>query len=474
MKHNFFKVLCAGGVIALALGSCTKATNNTYYGNGTKPVFSASVTSVAVTPADSLSNVVVLSWTDPKYPGTYPGPNLYTIQVDSVGHNFVTPAVWTVSGGLLDTLQAKTVNSLALSMGGAFGVPFALELRVVSSYANNNAPLTSNTLNITVTPYKTPPKVQPPTTGQLFLVGSATMDSWNNPVPSPAQQFTVVDSVHYTGNFYLQAGEAYDMLPANGSWNNKYNVPSGVASPPLGVPTSFQYVTGGGEDIPAPTDSNGIYNIWVDFQVGTFTVTKVQGYANLWIPGNYQGWAPATAPMLASVNKDGLYDGFFNYTELGGFKFTGEADWNGVIIGDTAKAGGSDILTTANGGGNNIEMSGTGWWYMKVDTKMDTFFRYPITQFGLIGDFNSWSTDVVMTYNAGSNGVPYWTGTFTAAASGGFKIRADGAWDFSWGIGGPGGSMSSTAANNNIPVTAGTHTVTFYITTAGYYNYTIQ
>ena len=40
----------------------------------------------------------------------------------------------------------------------------------------------------------------------------------------------------------------------------------------------------------------------------------------IWIPGNHQGWAPATAPRLRSVNLDGVYTGFC-YLD-GEFKFT--------------------------------------------------------------------------------------------------------------------------------------------------------
>jgi hypothetical protein len=119
----------------------------------------------------------------------------------------------------------------------------------------------------------------------------------------------------------------------------------------------------------------------------------------------------------------------------------------------------------------NIAAPGTaGWYYFLVNTTALTWSATPITQWGLIGDFNGWSTDVVMTYNSGGG---YWTGTFTGAAAGGFKVRANGAWTLSYGTGGPGGSLTSTSGGN-IPFTAGTHTVNFYVNTAGYYNYTIQ
>ena len=48
--------------------------------------------------------------------------------------------------------------------------------------------------------------------------------------------------------------------------------------------------------------------------------------------------------------------------------------------------------------------------------------------YGLIGTFNSWGGDVAMTEN---NGV--WSAEYTFEANAKFKVRADGAWDVSWG-----------------------------------------
>lgn len=48
---------------------------------------------------------------------------------------------------------------------------------------------------------------------------------------------------------------------------------------------------------------------------------------------------------------------------------------------------------------------------------------------GLIGDFNSWSGDVVM---ATTDNVNY-TLTHTFTANGGVKFRQDGSWTTNWG-----------------------------------------
>ena len=82
---------------------------------------------------------------------------------------------------------------------------------------------------------------------------------------------------------------------------------------------------------------------------------------------------------------------------------------------------------------------------------------------GLIGDFNSWSGDVVM---ATTDNVNY-TLTHTFTANGGVKFRQDGAWTTNWGANAfPSGTGTQGGANIFVP--AGTYNVTFNRTTGAY------
>jgi hypothetical protein len=85
---------------------------------------------------------------------------------------------------------------------------------------------------------------------------------------------------------------------------------------------------------------------------------------------------------------------------------------------------------------------------------------------GMIGDFNSWSGDVVM--NDSGDGVNYNISNYTFLITGGVKFRQDAAWATNWGgstfpTGGPG--------SGNIPVPAGSYDITINITT-GVYSFT--
>ena len=66
MKNNISKFLLAGLVLLVGVWACQKASNP-YYASGTTPVLSSSTTTIAATPADSLSNALVLNWTNPNY-----------------------------------------------------------------------------------------------------------------------------------------------------------------------------------------------------------------------------------------------------------------------------------------------------------------------------------------------------------------------------------------------------------------------
>jgi starch-binding outer membrane protein SusE/F len=301
-KPYLSKTFLACAAVISLLGACTKASSP-YYASGKYPLLQTTTTTVALTATDSLNTAFVLSWSDPKYPTPFPGPALFTIQIDSAGHNFLQPTILTVSGSLLDSMTAKQINTLVLGMGGTYNVPYTIEARVISSYSNNNDQLTSNTITIKVTPYVTPPKVTPPAGNQLFLVGNATQGGWSNPVPVPTQQFEKVDSVDYAGVFNLIGGNQYLVLPVNGDWTNKYATND---VNPAATGGTFGY--NASNNFTGPLTS-GWYTIWLSFQAGTVTVTPYSGAVpdSLYIVGaaTAGGWnnpVPVPSQQLTQLN----------------------------------------------------------------------------------------------------------------------------------------------------------------------------
>jgi starch-binding outer membrane protein SusE/F len=267
MKKNIYRFSLVICMAAASLVACEKKMTNQFFGNGTTPVMKLSTTTIAPASADSSSDVLAISWTNPEY-ATDSATELYTIQIDSSGRNFSKAVSIQVSGALVDSLTAKQINTIALGFGFSYNVAYNMDVRVISSYSNNNEELTSNTITISYTPYVIPPKVAPPSGGGgLYLVGSATVGGWNNPVPVPTQAFEEIDSVDYAGVFKLSAGGQFLVLPVNGDWTNKFATADNTES---GSGGTFGYDASNNFTGPA---NAGWYTILLNFQAGTFSIT---------------------------------------------------------------------------------------------------------------------------------------------------------------------------------------------------------
>lgn len=453
------KIIFGFLMLALAFTACHKVAELPSYKNGVSPVLSSNVTATTPATADSLKTAVTFSWTNPAYAADT-STIKYIVQIDSSGRNFAKAVSRTIIGKMNTSFLARELNDILLGFGFNFNTAYDMDVRVISSYNNNNEPYISNTVKMKMTAYKVPPKVVPPSSKTLFIVGNATAGGWNNPVPVPGQQFTRVDSVTYQGTFNLVAGGEYLLLPVNGSWDHKFSVANKTVG---GLNAGGDFGADLNDNIPGPS-APGLYKIVVDFQRGKFTVTPVKTFTQLYVPGNYQGWDPPTAPTIASANADGNYQGYINIPANTNyeFKFTDVPNWNGTTYGD----GGAGKLV-ANGGGN-MAFAGAGYYQIKASTGGKTWSAVATT-WALIGDFNSWGGDAAMTYDASAK---VWKGTINAAAAGQFKFRANGAWDINFGDTGADGSLEE--GGDNINLTAGTHTVTLDLHTPGNYIYSIQ
>jgi hypothetical protein len=274
----------------------------TYYANGNAPVLRSSSTPIAAQVADSSNVVLILAWTDPSY-ATQSSTETFTIQIDSAGRNFSKAVSIGVVGEFGYSFTAEQINNIALGFGFAFNVTYNMNVRVISSYANNNEQLISNTLTISVTPYLIPAVVAPPSTGELYLVGNATNGGWSNPVPVPTQVFEQVDSLDYAGVFNLSGGNQYLALPVNGDWSNKYATNDANFQ---GTGGTFGYNANNNFTGPA---TSGWYIIWFNFQTGIVTVTPWSGVFpdSLYIvgsstPGGWTNPVPEPSQQFTQIN----------------------------------------------------------------------------------------------------------------------------------------------------------------------------
>lgn len=274
---NIFKTVMVLFMGAALLYSCKKDENQVIYEGGTEPVLSASTSNINLAFLTSADRAVLLNWTNPDYHFTtgLSSQNVsYMLEIDTVGANFTNPKKQqvTIANELsLDLTQGQLNDYLLNQLELKTGMSHQIEMRIIASIGGVEATkLISNKLSFAVTPYAIPPKVAPPASAQLYMVGSASPGGWSNPVPVPAQAFTRVSETLYELTVDITPGGSYLFLPVNGSWSAKYGC--------LGANNSNN-VNGDdfkpeGGDMLAPGTS-GAHKIVVDFQRGKWSITKL-------------------------------------------------------------------------------------------------------------------------------------------------------------------------------------------------------
>ena len=187
----------------------------------------------------------------------------------------------------------------------------------------------------------------------------------------------------------------------------------------------------------------------------------------IFVPGDYQGWNPAAAEILRSVNKNKKFEGYIYFAGGSGeFKFTDVPNWNGGIFGD-ATTGTSGTVASP---GNNFKVTPPGYYKINADLNANTWSASKIT-WSVIGSAppgTAWANDQQLTYDAAKK---TWSVTLHMT-TGEFKFRANNDWAVNLGDDGANGSLEYNGAN--IAVAAGDYTITLDLHTAGRYTYTIK
>ncbi len=277
---NIFKLIVTASLLLPGFFSCSKDEHKDYYLGGTAPALTSSTNAPVLSYATADKVAFQLNWTNPNYgftTGTSSQDVSYLVEIDTAGAKFTNPQKQTVSVSKDLTISFTVaqfndylLNQLVLKPGQ----PHNIEIRVKSNLSASSAGLMSNVVTMVVTPYAIPPKVAVPTTGKLYLVGNATpggdAHGWDNPVPTPTQQFTQVSPTLYELTIPLIGGKEYLLLPLNGDWGNKYAVADNTVA---GLPDGGDFGFNLSKNFPGPAAS-GTYKISVDFQRGKFTVTK--------------------------------------------------------------------------------------------------------------------------------------------------------------------------------------------------------
>lgn len=275
MKKIFQHFVMAVAAMTI-FSSCEKEEVKEVYIGGTAPVLSSSVSgSIPLGFLTQDQPAVKFSWTNPEYEfasGVSSQDVNYTLEIDVTGNGFTGPNKKSVSisKDLSASYTQKEFNIVLSDLKLKLNVAASIDVRLVASLGPNATKLFSNILKFAVTPFAPPPKVPIPTQGNLWVIGDAFASGWNNPLPSPfvtTQKFTQVSPTLYELVVAFKGGGYYKMLQDNGVWGTQYHMVAGDA-------TGGTFEKKDADPAFVGPAAAGNYKIVVDFQAGTFTVTK--------------------------------------------------------------------------------------------------------------------------------------------------------------------------------------------------------
>ncbi|MEO8771602.1 MAG: SusE domain-containing protein [Ferruginibacter sp.] len=276
MKKAIKQVIFLSLLVAI-FASCKKDETKVSVESSKAPVLTATeyTSPMVLLRVNRNDQAMKLAWTNPDYQfstGISSQDVSYTIQLDTIGTNFNGPNLkeQVISKDLGISLTVGQLNALMLNFKE--DLPHHVQMRVKAALANDALPLYSNVIAFVATPYLDV-VVPLPIGGHLYIIGSATPGSWDNPVPAAVQEFTAVTTTSYEITLPLTGGQEFLAIPSNGSWDNKY------AADASHLPTQTGGIFGYnganstyGNNFPGPSTS-GTYKIVFNFKTGLYTVT---------------------------------------------------------------------------------------------------------------------------------------------------------------------------------------------------------
>ncbi len=270
---TLYKFSLAVLLLSLLSASCKKDENQVIYQGGTAPILSIAA-GAEVKYSDTGKIALSFTWTNPNYTfntGASSADVTYNLQIDSVSDfSSSNKKVIAISKDLRYDILVEDLNDIMLNqLLLDTGKTYTLYIRVVSSLTNSSAQLVSNTVQVMSMPYAIPPKVAPPTSNSLYIVGSATNGGWDNPisVDPKTQQFTTISSTEYQITVPLIGGGEYKFIAVNGSWNDQWSIAKADDATEV---NGGDFVFNGANILAPPT--SGMYKITVNFQTGKFSV----------------------------------------------------------------------------------------------------------------------------------------------------------------------------------------------------------
>lgn len=209
--------------------------------------------------------------------------------------------------------------------------------------------------------------------------------------------------------------------------------------------------------------------------VVSLTVTPFNLVSYVYVVGTFQNYTLATADSLQSPTSNGIYSGIINFG-TGGNDFLilpQKTNYNNKYA--TTQTSTPTTTATVNAANNLLAPTGgpsNGNYLVTLNINTGAITFEAVNYYSVIGSStpplnNDFGVDNDMKF---VNGDQAWELTVGMVEAGGFKIRQNHDWGFSWGLlPTPDGVTLTDNSGANIPITAvGTYKVTFTIPVAAY------
>ena len=195
----------------------------------------------------------------------------------------------------------------------------------------------------------------------------------------------------------------------------------------------------------------GKYKLTINMMDYTYTIEEVNYDPFIYFIGATDGWTNAEQKLALVDDAKGVYTGYLYCADPNGwgnqFKFQRVAgSWDNEIN--------SGAFSTFSGaatseGGNIGVNAGEGVYYFDVNLSEGIIKATKVEKMGIIGGFNNWDGDAVMTWNAKEY---CFEATNVGVTADGWKFRVNGGWDINLG-----GSINDlTAGGDNLSVVGNT------------------
>ena len=296
-----------------------------------------------------------------------------------------------------------------------------------------------------------------------YLVGGP--EDWAGSAASKSQKFShsaasVADDPVFTyvlegtgGDIWFAIGddEACDAIANDNDWSKLYGTTSGNGE--NGLSGSLSRRSSLADDGSFKVDGTSKFiRIQINMAEMTYTITPLDFDPYVYFIGATDGWTNAEQ-KLALTDESGIYTGYLYCADPNGwgneFKFQKIAgDWDSQLNSGSFTGG---ITGDFADGGDNIKANaGEGVYFVTLDMANLTLNAVKVEKMGIIGDFNGWSDDVVMTWNAEDY---CFEATGAGVNANGWKFRINAGWDINLG----GTSLSDLVANgDNLTVVGNT------------------